>query len=344
MPTCIYCTRTDPSCGFHREHVVPEALGTFEKGDVITLTEEVCAECNQYFGDTLELFLNRDSAEATLRFRYGLKDPVDVHKFFRHRVQARMPRDGSQFGGAYLDFVPPPAGQIEPYVDIVPQFGFERRDGKGWEYFTEQEFKDEPNWPKRIATDLGPQRVILYNSDDSKRRLWKLTEERLPLNNPQETQGIKPFSSDRVNAEVELTFDKVLARAVAKIAFNYLTKVHGAALALRPEFDAVRQFVRYDQGKPPDFVDFRTAPVLRDFSGKELPPRGHLLTVGWDKNGKDILARVSPFQYMMYIVRLGVNYTGKLDPEDSAHLYDLKPRRAEKLRPAKIVVPGSGQS
>jgi len=345
MPTCIYCRATDPPCGFHREHVIPEALGTFEKGDVITLTQEVCAECNQYFGDTLELFLNRDSAEAMLRFRNGLKDPADVRKFFRRRVHARLPRDGSEFGGAHLDFVPPPAGEPEPYIALVPQFGFARRDGKGWEYFTEQEFRDEPDWPKRIASDLGPRRVILFTSDESKKRLMELTNERgLPLKDPKEFQGFKPFAAGRVNAEIELTFDKVLARAVAKIAVNYLAKTHGAELTLRPEFDAVRRFVRYDEGSPPDFVQFAPAPVLRDFSGKELPPRGHLLTVGWDANGHDVLARVSPFQYIVYIVRLGVNYAGKLEPADSAHLYDLKLRRAEKLKPARIVTPGSSPS
>src|SRR5439155_15582902 len=253
MPTCIYCRRTDPDCGFHREHVIPEALGTFEKGDVITLTQEVCAECNQYFGDTLELFLNRDSAEAMLRFRHGLKDPAEVRKFFRRRVRARLPRDGSQFGGAHLDFVPPPAGEPEPYIDIVPQFGFERRDGKGWEFFTEQQFRDEPDWPKRIATDLGPNRVVLYNSDESKERLMKLTEERLPLKNPQETPGIKPFAAGRVNAEIELTFDKMLARAVAKIGVNYLAKTHGAELVLRSVFEGVRRYVRYGEGSSPDF-------------------------------------------------------------------------------------------
>ena len=56
------------------------------------------------------------------------------------------------------------------------------------------------------------------------------------------------------------------------------------------------------------------------------------------------MARVSPFQYILYIVRLGVNYAGKLEPADSAHLYDLKLRRAEKLEPARIVTPGSSPS
>src|SRR2546422_2978152 len=96
--------------------------------------------------------------------------------------------------------------------------------------------------------------------------------------------------------------------------------------------------------RPPRSTLFPYTTLFRSFSGKELPPRGHLLTVGWDTNGRDVLARLSPFQYILYIVRLGVNYAGKLEPEDSAHLYDLKLRRAEKLRPARIVTPGSNPS
>jgi hypothetical protein len=336
MPTCIYCRAVDPPCGFHREHVIPEALGKFEKGDVITLTREVCADCNQYFGDALELFLNRDSIEAMHRFKHGLKAPAEVRRMFPRRMRARLPKDGSEFGGTILDFTPPPAGEPEPYIDLPPQFGFERRDGSGWAYFTEQQFREEPDWPARIKSDLGPRRVILYNSEETKERLIKLSAERgIPLKSPQEFQGFKPFASGRVNAELEFTFDKTLARGIAKIAFNYMAKVYGAELALRTEFDAVRRFVRYGEGSPPDFVQFRAAPVFRDFSGQQLPTRGHLLTVGWDQNGKDVLARVSPFQHTTYIVRIGVNFTGTLKPEESAHLYDLKLRRAERLRVAR---------
>ena len=38
---------------------------------------------------------------------------------------------------------------------------------------------------------------------------------------------------------------------------------------------------------------------------------------------------------------LAVNYRGTLDPDDSAHLYDLLERRAEKLKAARIA-PGAG--
>ena len=53
-----------------------------------------------------------------------------------------------------------------------------------------------------------------------------------------------------MNTEIELMFDKVLARVVAKIAVNYLAKVHGGELVLRPAFEAVRRFVRYATAVP----------------------------------------------------------------------------------------------
>ncbi len=339
MPTCIYCQRIDPPCGFNSEHVIPQALGRFE-GDAITLTQEVCGDCNQYFGDTLELFLNRDSAEAMLRFRHNLKDPADVRKMFPRRVRVRLPRDGSQWGGVHLDFVPPPPGEPEPFLDLVPQFGFERRDSKGWEYLTEPEFREADI--ERIRRELGPKRVILFNSDEARDRLIRLTIERgMPLKKQGEFRGFPPFAAGRVSAELEFTFDNALAQAVAKIGFNYLAKTHGAELALRTEFDAVRQFIRNGKGKPSNFVTFGPGPVLRDSSGPK-PARGHLLTVGWDEEGRDVLARVCPFQHITYIVRLSADFAGVWRPIESAHLYDLGTKRAERLAAAvRIVIPGA---
>ncbi len=131
MPTCIYCQRTDPPRGFTREHVIPEALGLFH-GDVVTLTSEVCGDCNQWFGDHLDRVFARDSAEAVLRFKYGLKDPAGVTIMFADRVTVRLPNDGSQWGGVILKFVAPPKGQEVPAAELMtPQVGFERNDQPG---------------------------------------------------------------------------------------------------------------------------------------------------------------------------------------------------------------------
>lgn len=347
MPTCVYCQRTDPPCGFTRDHVIPEALGKFQ-GDVITLTQEVCGDCNQAFGDELELFLNRDSAEAMFRFRHGLKDPADVRKMFPRRVRVRLPRDGSKWGGAYLDFIPPPPGEMEPYVELAPQLACERRNGGGWEYFSEEDLRKRADHVKQvIARDCTPVRVLWAETPDDKQRLLTLLAENgVEFKGQKEiVEALPPFASGRVNAELEFTFDAALARAVAKIGFNYFAKTYGAELALRPEFDPVRRFVRYGEGRPPDFVQFGAAPVLRDSRGRVQPPRGHLLTVGWDPDSAtEVIARVCPFQHITYLVRLCANFRGVWRPIESAHLYDLKAKRAERLAAAiRIQVPGAAR-
>jgi len=331
MLTCIYCQRVDPPCGFNREHVVPEALGTFE-GDVVTLTQEVCTDCNQYFGDNLEIVLNRDSAEAMFRFRHGLKEAAKVRGMFKRRTEIRFPKDGTKWGGAYLELVPPPPGEPEPYVRLAPQLACERRDG-GWEFFTEHELRTQTERVKEvIARDCTPVRVLWAETDDVKRRLLAVLDEKgMGFQNPRDiTESVPAFRKGLVNAPVQFTFDRILARAIAKIAFNYLAKIHGAEFVLRSEFDAVRRFIREGEGAPPDFVQFRDAPVLRDSEGRELPAKGHLLVMGWSKVWKDIRAVVSPFQHLSYIVRLARDISEAPSNIDSAHLYELATRRASK--------------
>src|SRR5437667_4979715 len=117
MPTCIYCQRADPPCGFTREHVLLAAFGSFQ--DAPTLPSSVCAECNQYFGDHPDRLLARDSAEAVLRLRHGIKNPAGLHRMFNERVRVRMPDDGSRWGGVNLKFVAPPAAQQAPLGELV---------------------------------------------------------------------------------------------------------------------------------------------------------------------------------------------------------------------------------
>jgi hypothetical protein len=345
MPTCIYCERADPPCGFTREHVIPRALGNF-RGDVVTLTQEVCAECNQYFGDTLDLVLNRDSAEAMFRFRYGLKDPADLRQMFASRLRIRLPRDSSKWGGAYLELVIPPAGFHEPYIDLAPQLACERRDGGGWEYFSEEDLRERAQEIAEVLTrDCTGPRVVWGRTNEIRQRLLDLLAEKgMSFNRPTEmVEAVPAFRDGLVNAELQFTFDKAVGRAVAKIGFNYLAKTQGADFCLRSDFDPVRRFVRNDVGNVSDFVNVHDGPVLRDFQGNTKPPRGHLLTVGWDEDGDDLLARVCPFQHATYMVRLCADFSGLWRPIESGHLYDLETRHVERLIAAtRVQVPNAG--
>lgn len=134
MPICIYCQRPDPPCGFNTEHVIQKALGGFRQN--LTLCDaEVCWDCNDYFSKHLDLMLTRDSYEALLRIEHGLKDPAELGGMFTKRVTVQLPADGTNWGGAMLELQPhPQGGARRPVVNLVPQVGFERKDGHGWDY------------------------------------------------------------------------------------------------------------------------------------------------------------------------------------------------------------------
>src|SRR5205814_9517651 len=80
--TCIYCQGSGVK--FNREHVIPEAFGKFKDNFVLTC---VCVNCNQFFGDELELVLGRNSREAILRLHHGVKAPAGAAKLKYDRVE-----------------------------------------------------------------------------------------------------------------------------------------------------------------------------------------------------------------------------------------------------------------
>ena len=64
---------------------MPELLGLFDT-HTMTLNNLVCKECNQYFGDNLELYLGRDSVFGILyRSIAGVITPSKFKKSIRHR-------------------------------------------------------------------------------------------------------------------------------------------------------------------------------------------------------------------------------------------------------------------
>ena len=297
--------------------------------------------CNQHFGDTLDLFLTRDSAEALLRFRHRLKDPADMRGMFKRRVRARLPLDGSKWGGIYLDLVPPPEGELEPNVDMVPQVGFERDDGKGWDYFTEEEIRERPEVVERIKRDYSKLRIVWYEGQPMKDRVLALLAEKgVRFKGTTEFEALPPMTrGGKLTVEVELLFDAPLARAVAKIAFNYLTKTQGAAFALRPEFDGVRRFIRYGEGKRLEFVHTIEGPIVKDRRGGP-PPVWHVLTQYWDEKREAILCQLTLFNYLAYHVRFCRDFGGVWRELISGHVFDVEKRAVRELHKTRIALPG----
>src|SRR5205823_6819709 len=163
----------------------------------------VCAECNQYFGDHIDRLLARDSAEAVLRLHYGIKDASGLSRMFNERVRVRMPDDGSRWGGVVLKFVAPPAGQQAPFVElVVPQVGFERRDGR-WDYFPEEQLPPARELALRFETVYTGRALTLTDSEADEQGLNALLSAATngQFKSIEQFTGFPPFNAATVRTE-----------------------------------------------------------------------------------------------------------------------------------------------
>lgn len=71
MKTCMFCESDGPFLKI--EHIIPEALGN----DNLTLKDEVCDKCNQYFGSKIENFVLGKTPFAFWRTYLGVRKKRD---------------------------------------------------------------------------------------------------------------------------------------------------------------------------------------------------------------------------------------------------------------------------
>jgi hypothetical protein len=169
---CIYCLQDKPLGAFHVEHVIPQALGTFENN--LTLNYSVCKDCNQFFGDNLEIVLTRGTIEAIHRLEYGIKPLSEVRDLKYHQLTLTITAPGDWYGVKVHLVVEgdPPKLVIEP----LPQVGFLRKSTSEWQYFTEVEIQNS-----KLVTDEDLDKKtaieILARSEAQEDRIKELLKE-----------------------------------------------------------------------------------------------------------------------------------------------------------------------
>jgi hypothetical protein len=171
------------------------------------------------------------------------------------------------------------------------------------------------------------------------RVLALLTEEGIRFTGTTEFEALPPTKpGGRVTVQLDILFDVPLARAIGKIAFNYLTKIAGAAFALRGEFDAVRQFIRDGNGKRLDFVYTLEVPIVKNRSG-DPPPTWHVLTLYWDAKREAILVQLALFNQFAYHIRLCRDFRGLWRELLSGHVFDVEKLEVRELQKTRIAPP-----
>lgn len=337
MATCIYCLRDLPEDCFNREHVVPQQLGSFENCPIL---RTVCAECNSYFGNSLELAFGRDRIEAVSRLRHGQKRLEEFDGFKGERLKFVVPSNLAS-GGVILEPAASPDGS-EIVMLLPPQVGVKLEGETEFHYHTEEELTGEgierlppPNEKVNIrflaADDAGVERI----RDLVLTRFPKFREEgKLDIPPPERIEG-------KMLVEIKSKVDRLLARAIAKIAFNYMAFHAGASFALSANFGPSRRFIRYDEGGEDwrEFVRILSKPLLAEETEDLQVTRGHILILGW-RDLDTLVVLVSPYNSMAYEVTLTRSYRGIWQPLKIGQVFDWEHRNIVPLvHPGRIILP-----
>jgi hypothetical protein len=242
MRICIYCREEKADGKFNREHVLSQGFGKFE--DNLTLGD-VCRSCNKTMGDTIETPAIRGSVEGIHRFHTEeLRDPQSFAKTPRNRVTFERQEPGWEGVRLFVHLSDDGDDVVE---ELPPQVRITYKDGRETIYL----LADLPE-TGIDKTTVATYRIYGSEKDDliavaealAKRGLtpkWQEPVEQLP-------------SDSRISVAARAVYDDLSRRVVAKISFNYLASVMGANFVLKPEFDEIRRFIRYGEGRGAAFV------------------------------------------------------------------------------------------
>ncbi len=322
---CIYCLKTrDAQHYSRREHVIPQCLGLFQSNNLV-LHDSICDLCNQYFGQTIELALGRDSIEGLIRLHYGIKSSGHP---LRKRLKMKIATGEMQ--GVIVTWRPAHvAGEID--AEAVQQVCFRSKNTGNWECFEPKELPSKDDL-KSLNLDLS--QVIAYDPITHnflsikrllRRRGMRATDMR-PLEELEEGRKRIPF-------EGQATLDSTLARAYCKICFNYLAFHVGRTTILREEFHPIRRFIRHGEGNYHDFLQPNSKPILQEDRCSEFfVTDGHLITAVLPKlPSQPCVAHFSPFNHHTYRITLCKTFAGIWTPTKIGHHFDVHTKEVSPL-------------
>jgi HNH endonuclease len=323
--TCIYCLERKPETEFNREHVVPQAFGTFDEDNLVL--DCVCRACNQYLGDTIDRKLARDSIEGLDRFWSGMKPTSEFKSYGRKSTTFVEFKEGPMAG--IRGYLHPNPKNAELRVMPLPHIGFAQEgvDGGRIRWFLADEIPEKAALEKHGFVRGRELQVHVREMSwqDATTRLAPKGYE--PLSDPELTQ---PRDDETLDMDTIVTIGRLEQRAVAKIAFNYLAWAAGAALARATQFNDVRNFIRYDKGVPPvhpteNVLGFR-------MNGKPVA-KGHYLAVQTTKGGQ-IVGDVCLMLRIRYTTILSdVPFAVSRPILSVCHLFDIQSRKIQRVAP-----------
>ncbi len=272
---------------------MPKAFGRFH--DNLTL-HCVCEGCNSLFAEQLELFLTRDSVEALLRVRYGLKTASGQHKLGESRLIVKVITPGDWHGARIT--VERNAAGTALRANPLPQVAFRKHGETEWKWFLEGELDQPSSW-ERYRTDTDTK--IVGKPDGSVQRL---SDKLIKMGIVFKERGPLEREGNEVEAFAEGILDDIIFRGVAKIAFNFFTHLEGADFVLRSDFDPIREYIRLGKAPRRAPVIVSKFPILHRDDLIYRQTNGHIIVLDWDKAQEGIVCLVSLFNHLNLSLRV----------------------------------------
>ena len=328
---CVYCVEDKPLSSFTKgEHVMPQSFGLFTNN--FTLINIVCDDCNQYFGDNLEIVMSRDTFEGASRFEFELKSAKEFKSLGRRSRMTITIAEGECKGAyAYREYS---EEQNKIVIKPVPQIGFLKNEPAEYEYYLLDQIPDKNYLDKNGFDMKHPRAIIVFGIDfDTVRQI--LSEKGIKLEYQSEGGPSENPKEDWL-CKVDGLIDSTICRTVAKIAFNYLAYWEGRDLLLHQSFDPLRNFIRY--GKQADYplVKVDDNPILGDEPVEGRRRLGHIVTVNWAVDKVSIVSQISLFNWARYSVSLAGNFSGERRNIRRGHFFNVNNREILDLEARSI--------
>jgi hypothetical protein len=318
---CIYCLEEKDESAFNREHVIPQAFGTFEPDNLVLHC--VCKDCNDYFGSTIDLKLGRDSAEGLHRFVVGEKAPNEYKSLGRRSTSRIKVMQDGPMKNMLCKPVPSPDGAVLGFEQL-DQVGFSMCEDGPFEFFLLDAI---PTRNEMVARGYPPGAsfyMIICATP------WEKAEQALAARGYKVGQTLDETLPpvQTLNAEFSFPIADPECRALSKIALNYLAAVMGASVALMPEFNDVRAYIREDVRPSHGIVEARKSRKI----GSRATGRQVLCHyVSAQRAGNGIIAQVSLYCLSRYVVTLSKGPFLTDFNLSSAHLFDLEARKISEV-------------
>lgn len=297
--TCIYCKQEKDEKEFNREHVVPRMMGRYTEGLVLSQCQ-VCEECNSYFSKEIENKVGLNSYEAFLRMKSGTKKMSNGRKVHGTRISFSG-RDGLFKG---LSFIPIADNSApEGYrLEIEPCIGIKTAEDE-YDYY---QIENLPEATEQLLNQLKRYKspIIQFGYEESvatralKEKGYLQTSAKY-----EEKQITDEYEGEDFVANIKFSVDSVLRRVCAKTVFNYLCWCTSSEYVLQPQFDLIRNYIRY--GEWDESLWCRNS---IGFVSAVTPPNETSHTVGTmlSINGEhaELLGCVTWFGELTYVIKL----------------------------------------